>query len=294
MALIHWMEHVPYGGTEPESGAEADGPESAPASVSAHRPDAGGIRALTRACAVLRAFSAERPRLTLGELAGGLGLPKATVHRILSTLIAEGLMSQAPDGRYELGFGLIGMGEIARRHLELVDVCANAMAAIARFTDETVLLAQVDWPAREIAIIERIDSPHPLAILSAVGHRSPIYPGALGRAALAGASEAVRAAVLADEGTPAYTPRTRTDPAEVRAGLERAAACGYAIDDDEFLEGTAGVAVPVVYDGERPRGAIGIVGPSTRLASERLHDLGRMLLESTVSLRHGAPGRRAA
>lgn len=257
-------------------------------------PEASPIRVLSRACAVLRAFTLARPRLGLGELAGELGLPKATVHRLVTSLVAEGLMAQAPDGRYELGVGLISLGEVARRHLALVDVCAAVMAAIARITDETVLLAQVDWPAREVIVIDRIDSPHPLRMLSAVGHRSPLYPGCLGRAALAGASEAARRSTLEGWSCASHTARTDTDPVHISDALAQASALGYAIDDGEFLEGTAGVAVPVVCVGERPCGAIGIVGPSTRLGPDTLHALGARLRDATGSLRHAPTGSIAA
>jgi DNA-binding IclR family transcriptional regulator len=257
-------------------------------------PEGSSIRVLSRACAVLRAFSLRRPQLTLGELARELELPKATVHRLVISLAAEGLMAQAADGRYELGFGLISMGEIARRHLALVNACAAALAAIARITDETVLLAQIDWTAAETIIIERIDSPHPLAILSAVGDRSPIYPGCLGRAALAGAGEGVARAALAGRTCPRHTPRTRTDPTDIERAVAQSRQQGYAIDDGEFLEGTSGVAVPVVLVGDRPAGAIGIVGPSTRLSVETLHALGATLRDETPSLRAGDTSRLPA
>lgn len=256
--------------------------------------EVSSIRVLSRAFSVLRAFTLERPRLGLGELAGELGLPKATVHRLVSSLVAEGVMAQGPDGRYELGVGLISLGEVARRHLALVDSCAGAMAAITRITDETVMLAQIDWPAREVMLIDRIDSPHPLSMISAVGHRSPLYPGCLGRAALAGAPEPVQECALEGWSCAVHTAVTDTDPARIRAALADARTLGYAIDDGEFIEGTSGVAVPVVYVGDRPCGAIGIVGPSSRLAPEALHGLGASLREATASLRYPSPGSVAA
>ncbi|MFN8926973.1 MAG: helix-turn-helix domain-containing protein, partial [Rhodospirillales bacterium] len=44
------------------------------------------VRAITRAVAILRAFTGERPSLTLGEVAAQAGLDKATTRRILLTL----------------------------------------------------------------------------------------------------------------------------------------------------------------------------------------------------------------
>lgn len=228
---------------------------------------------------MLRAFSTAEPALSLGELATRVGLAKATAHRLAVALVGEGLMSQRPDGRYELGTALMQMGEIVRRNLDVVGLCAPAMAAVARSTDETVLLSQVDWPALEVTIVDRRDSAHPLAFISPIGHRSPIYPSCLGKAALAGLDPSEADAVLKDWTCPQLTPATRTDRGEVLAAIERAHHLGYAVDEGEFIDGTAGVAVPVVFDGGRPQAALGIVGPSSRLPEERLRALGAMLRE---------------
>jgi IclR family transcriptional regulator, pca regulon regulatory protein len=54
-------------------------------SESIQRP-AGFVHSLERGIAVIRCFSAERPRLTLSEAARQTGLSRATVRRSLITL----------------------------------------------------------------------------------------------------------------------------------------------------------------------------------------------------------------
>jgi DNA-binding IclR family transcriptional regulator len=231
---------------------------------------------------MLRAFTPAEPHLSLGELAACLDLAKATTHRIAAGLVAEGLMAQRGDGRYELGSELMQMGELVRRNLDVVGICAPAMSAVARSTDETVVLCAVDWAALELTIVDRRDSAHPLSVLSPVGHRSGIYPSCLGRAALSGLDPADVEPTLADWSCPQLTAATRTSRDDVLGSIEHARRLGYAIDPGEFLEGTAGVAVPVVFDGGRPRAALGIVGPSGRLPEERLRALGETLRELTA------------
>jgi DNA-binding IclR family transcriptional regulator len=63
---------------------------------------------------------------------------------------------------------------------------------------------------------------------------------------------------------------------------------GFASEQDEFIEGGAGVAVPVIFEEGRPLAAIGVVGPTSRIANEIL-SLGTLLLDSTTMLRPTQP-----
>src|SRR5947208_958286 len=78
-------------------------------------PMAGGAttpgRSVTsRPLAVLDAFSASSPRLSLSEIAGRAGLPLTTAHRLLGELTAWGALSRRTDGRYEIGRRLWDLG----------------------------------------------------------------------------------------------------------------------------------------------------------------------------------------
>ena len=54
--------------------------------VESSRPPAGQVHHLERGLAVIRCFSAERPRLTLSEVARQTGLSRAAARRSLITL----------------------------------------------------------------------------------------------------------------------------------------------------------------------------------------------------------------
>ena len=69
------------------------------------------IQSIERAAAILRLLSGRTPRLRVVDLAGELGLPKATVHGILRTLTHVGFVEQdAESGKYQLGAALLHMG----------------------------------------------------------------------------------------------------------------------------------------------------------------------------------------
>lgn len=241
-------------------------------------------RSVSRACLLMSAFGIDEPKLTLVELARRVALPKPTVYRLASSLVAEGFMSQHEDGRYGLGFKLLELGAVVRENLDLVTACQADMKALADRTGETVILGQVDWASREVVIVHRIDSAHSLSVLSPTGRRSSIPPGCLGKAVLMGLDHDAAAALLDDLELSAFTSRTHTDKAALLDEVARCREVGYAVEEDEYRDDVSGVAVPVVFEGGRPHGALGVVGPSTRLRGE-LTRIGELVCDLTARRR---------
>ena len=245
------------------------------------------IRAVERACTVMDAFSIDRSRMTLVELAQRVSLPKPTVYRLASTLVKAGYMTQSEDGRYGLGPRLIGLGAVVAQNLDVVRTCAPIIDAVATATGETVILAEPDWETGDIMIVARRDSAHPLSVLSPVGRRSPIPPGALGKALLSGLPEDAQRSMLSRLRLKKLTPKTHTTRSELLAELALTHQTGFALEQEEFIEGVSAVAVPVLFDGTRPLATIGVVGPSSRLGEAELNEFGSILLKLTRPL--GAP-----
>jgi DNA-binding IclR family transcriptional regulator len=257
-------------------------------SVETITPAAGGSisnRSVERAAQVLAAFTLETPWLTLAELARRTGLPKATVHRLAAALRTSGLLTQASDGRYGLGARLLELGAIVRENLDALQLCRPAIDAVAAASSETVLLSIVDWPSRETLLVARRDSPHPLAVLSPVGLRQPIPPGGvLGKAVLSGLPPDEVEEVVNELTLVPKTPKTPIERRLLLRHLALARQNGYASEQDEYIDGVSGVAVPVLFDGDRPLAALGVVGPTSRL-SGRIESLGALLLRETEALR---------
>jgi DNA-binding IclR family transcriptional regulator len=242
-------------------------------------------RSVERASKLLTAFTLEQPTLSLTELARRAELPKATTHRLASALRASGLLTQAPDGTYALGVKLLELGAVVRENLDAVQLCRAAMDEIAAASGETVLLVTADWTTREVLLVARRNSPHPLAVGSPVVRPQPIPPGgAMGKALLAGLPPNEVEEVVEELTLVARTPSTPIDRQQLLRHVAEARRAGYASERDEFLEGVSGVAVPLIFDGGRPLAAMGVVGPTSRLRGE-IKPLGEMLLRMTVPLR---------
>jgi len=65
-------------------------------------------------------------------------------------------------------------------------------------------------------------------------------------------------------------PNTITDADELRANLATVRERGYALDREESTAGVHAIGAPVLEQDDRVVGAIGLLGPATRLKSDRL------------------------
>ena len=65
------------------------------------------LSSVTTAIRLLKAFSDSDREIGISALSKRLGVSKSTVHRVASTLLAEGLLEQNPEtDRYRLGLTL--------------------------------------------------------------------------------------------------------------------------------------------------------------------------------------------
>src|SRR5690348_15092788 len=104
----------------------------------------GTVRAVARAFAVLRAFTAERPDLALAEIAQAAALDKATTRRLLVTMMEEGLVRQNPlSQRYGLTLGILSFAAAVPTG-GLREEARPVMAELARDCSVTVFLSIPD------------------------------------------------------------------------------------------------------------------------------------------------------
>ncbi|MFC7555414.1 IclR family transcriptional regulator [Pseudoroseomonas wenyumeiae] len=113
--------------SEPTSGPEED------------EEDRQFIQVLARAMDILRAFTAEDSVLGNQELAERTGLPKATVSRLTYTMTKLGQLSYLPRfAKYQLGLGLVPLGQLALDNLAIRQVAAPLMRHLAEETNASV------------------------------------------------------------------------------------------------------------------------------------------------------------
>jgi len=223
--------------------------------------DAGLVRSLDRALAILDALAATPQGVGLVDLSRQVGIAKSTAHRLLSTLEYRGFVARCPeDGRYVPGPKVSGVIDaMAAPRLRAV------LEELARECGESVNLGVLR--GAEIVYVERVESRHALRWGLTVGSRVPVHCSGMGKAILAELAPAARQDVLRASPLQRLSHRTITDPAALDAELRRVQADGYAIDDEEYMDGVRCIAA-AVRRGARVVGAVSIAGPALRFTRE--------------------------
>jgi DNA-binding IclR family transcriptional regulator len=206
---------------------------------------AGTGPVLARTLQLLDAFSAERPAMTLSELARRTGLPLSTVHRMLAGLVEWGALERGDDGCYRVGLRLWEVGSLAPRGQGLRERALPFLEDLSQITRENVQLAVRE--GSEVVFVERIAGTGAVPVLTRVGGRFALTATGVGLVLLAHAPPDVQEEVLAAP-VDRFTPRTVTDPVVLRRMLADVRTSGFAVSDRQVTMDALSVAAPV-YDG---------------------------------------------
>ena len=212
--------------------------------------------AVTRAGAILDLL-AENAGEAAGpsELARRLGLPKSSIANICNALAEIGLVRRIGTG-FALGRKLAELGGAYLASVDLVQEFYDACRTLPTGSVETVQLAILD--GLEMTYLARHDGRQPVRLTSQIGRRLPATVTATGKAALASLDQDDLDRRLAGLWElPVLTPKSIGSVAALRAELTAVRGRGYAMDDEETVEGVVcfGVMIPGRRPGEGPYAA---------------------------------------
>lgn len=200
------------------------------------------VRAVSRAVAVLRAFTAERPQLSLAEAAQAAQLDKGTTRRLLLTLIDEGLIRQDPASqRYGLTLGILPIAAA----VPTGGLREEARPVMAKLAQDCGVTAFLSVAGQQGALcLERVHGSDPVHVRWwGVGQHMPWNCGAGPRLLLAFMGEEKLAAALRH--MQALTPHSETNAARLRRHLPLVRTRGWEATVDDVAVGLSAVAVPV-------------------------------------------------
>lgn len=239
-------------------------------------PRTRGAQSVDRAVGILQSFDADRPSLTLAEIAQQAGLTAPTAHRLLQALRTHDLVVFDEHRRqYTLGSGIMRIAGVVLSQ----ELLAAARVRLQELRDETEETAALHWRVKgtRVCLLELV-SDRPVHVASGVGNSYPLTAGAAGKAILA-----------------------RTDPVEVDQLIEGSAlgraereallaelatirAVGYARSEGETVPGGVGLAVPLLDSKGRAVAALNVTGPRSRMASVDVASLGALLGQAAARI----------
>lgn len=233
-------------------------PEASQTAIRA-APRSATVQSVDRACRVLDQIRARQGPMSAIEVAESIGLHRTIVHRLLRTLLKNGLVREESPGRYNLGHTALTMGLDYLDRLAIRRVALPYMIEIANSVLRKPWAVTLGVPVDDdVILVERVWTPSSSALdsLLDIGSHLPINHTAAGWCLLAYMDDSDAARRVGTVELEAMQPVLT----EVR---ERQ---GLAFASNELTPGISAIAAPIFNNSNEPIAALIVSGP--RLQAE--------------------------
>lgn len=225
-------------------------------------------QSLKRGLRIIEAIATIGSSATLAEIARKTALPRSTAHHLLRALVEFGYLVQDGDARtYTLAPKLFRLTGSTWTNEQLAEIAMPYLDELSRRTGEGTSLAVLRDGV--VTVIAKREPEGPVRVVQEVGARRPIYCTAVGKALAAWLPEQELSGIISRTVFERMTPNTITSRTAFRRELARIRATGFAIDNEEHIEGIRCIATPVRDHSGEVRASLCVVGPKSHLPQRR-------------------------
>jgi IclR family acetate operon transcriptional repressor len=221
--------------------------------------------ALEKALSVLEAVSDQPQAVGLPDLAARLGLPRQTVHRVLSQLEALRLVIRDRSReRYSVGPRLSKLAFVTLRSLNQSAPVRLILQDLVDDIGETCNVGVLD--DFDYVFLQLVECKWPLRLYQEVGTRIAAHTVSGGKLLLAYLDPALSRSLVKARKLKASTSHTLTSLNDLETEFARIRGAGFALNNQERIEGVIGVAVPVFDPDGNVLASVGMHGPLPRIS----------------------------
>ena len=242
------------------------------------------VQSLDRGLKVLQAFTADRPLLSLSEIARITGMNVTATQRFTDTLLQLGFLLRNRHREFMLGPKVLNLGFAFLNGSQLKKLAETYIAQFSAKHGCTANLAVRDGDA--VVFLYRHEAKRFLKYDLQAGSRLPSYCTATGKVLLAALADQDLDKILQHMTMETLTRYTITDPKMLLNDLLETRKRGYALCDREMSLALYSLAVPVLNQEENVIAAVNLSLPADEKKSkkekivEQLLTLGRTLSEA--------------
>lgn len=232
---------------------------------------------LNKAIQILKNLAiSSRDGIRLIDLARNLELSQPSTHRLLKSLISEGLVEQLRDSKsYRLSLDFFCMAAQTRQRDGILNIARPALLRLsATFNDTVFLLVRSGF---DVVCLDRVEGPFPIRSLTGdIGGKIPLGIGQGSIAILAFLPEEEREAIIRCN-MPRIFDRAAIDEVNLRIMIEDVQQAGAAHMNFGLSEGMAGLGVPVLDQNGIAVAALSIGTLTSRLTEQRQRIIAELL-----------------
>lgn len=242
-------------------------------------PDTG---TLGKAITVLDIVASSDEPMRFTDILARCNQPRGTLHRQLSNLVEEGLLSANRDHSYSLGLRLLKFAAKAWAGNQFRTIAEPHLRALHDRTGETVHLGVLR--GTEVIYLDKVESRQAVRMYSQIGNASPVFCTGVGKAALAALPDDRLARVIGDIRFRRFTEHTLTTADRLLAEIEDIRRDGNAYDREEHEIGIRCVAAPV-YSADRALVAgVSVTGPAYRVSMDALQSWAELVKQAAAAI----------
>jgi IclR family acetate operon transcriptional repressor len=236
---------------------------------------------LGKACDVMGLIGDTPTGLTLKELVQRLDIPRTTALRITQTLLDAGFLVENDAGRMVPGSSLVQIGIKALDNLNIRGFARPRLRKLAAETGESCHLAVLN--GRNSMLVEVADSPHPVRIAARPGTLVDLHCSSTGKVFLAFAVAEPAKFIKTLELTK-HTEQTDTTQTAVLRSIKEARKKGYAIDEQEYVQGVRCIAAPVTNAFGKTIAAVGITASTSTFTKAKIRTMGVKIKKAAADI----------
>ena len=199
-------------------------------------------------------------------------MPKSTLLRLLNTMKAYNWVRQnSSTKRFSLGLGLVALGKAAEKSFDMAGVMHSFLVDLTEKTGETTSLAMLEGDKPVNA--DHVVSKNMIRGEPRVGLVLALHCSAGGKMLLSAMDDEKIERIIERQGLKQKTAKTITDREVLKNEIHKIRERGYAVADEEFVEGGRSIAAPIKDNEGQVVAAISVMGPSTRIRQEDLGEI---------------------
>ncbi len=222
------------------------------------------------------------PSLTLSELVSLSGMPKTSVHRMISSLEEMGFLNRDSSGAYSLGLVFLEFGQLVADRLDIRKIAKPVMEELCREVDEAVQLIMRD--GNEAIYVEKIEGTQTVRLYTAIGRRSPLYAGACARSILSFLPREEIETYIKQTELISIGSGTITDPEKLLQEIDASFQNGYTVSYSELENYTAAIGAPIFNHKRQVAAGISIAGFEARFTEDRLPYLTEKVKDAALQI----------
>lgn len=202
------------------------------------------LSSVATASRILREFGKHSTQLGVSQLARSIGVGKSTAHRVIWTLVEEGLLEKVEEtGLFRLTSVMRSLGASAETAQRLHEAATLPLDNLRPHTPGTLHVAILDGV--DVLYVERREGRGAIPVFRAVGARNAAYLTSSGKVLLAFLPDEQLQPLVAGMRLLPRTPRTITSRPLLLAELALVRRQGYAENRGESQPGMCSIAAPI-------------------------------------------------